>query len=104
MSEEKWQNLFSWFWDRVNFNVQNAYLCGCVKVVDIAKRYTEKGSASRRSHTRNINNGDVSVRVCIVAFLKMYEVSNGCLSRALKAQSASSGSPHSNLHRRRTQQ
>ena len=100
MSQEQRQNLFSGFWDTADFNVQNAYLCGCVKVVDIAKRYTEKGSASRRSHTRNINNGDVSIRVCMVAFLKIYEVSNGRLSRALKAQSASSGSPHSNLHRR----
>ena len=100
MSEEQRQNLFSGFWDTANFNVQNAYLCGCVKVVDIAKRYTEKGSSSRRSHTRNINNGDVSVRVCIVAFLRIHEVSNGRLSRALKTQSASLGSPHSNLRRR----
>ena len=37
VSGEQQQNLFSGFWDRANFNVQNAYLCGCVKVVDIAK-------------------------------------------------------------------
>ena len=69
-------------------------------MVEIAKRYTEKGSASRRSHTSNINNGVVSVRVCMVAFLRIHEVSNGCLSRTLNAHSANLGSPHSNLHRR----
>ena len=52
----------------------NTYVGGCVKVVDIAKRYTEKGSASRRSHTRNINKGDISVRVCMVALLRIHEV------------------------------
>ena len=100
MSEEQRQNLFSGFWDTADFNIQNAYLCGCVKVVDIAKQYTEKDSASRRSHTCNINNDDVSVRVCMVSFLRIREVSNGRLSRALKAWSASLGLPHSNLRRR----
>ena len=37
VSGEQQQNLFSGFWDRADFNVQNAYLCGYVKVVDIAK-------------------------------------------------------------------
>ena len=73
--QENSSRTYSLGFGTANFNVQNSnayYLCGCVKVVDIAKRYTEKGSASRRSHTCNINNGDVSVRVCMVAFLKIF--------------------------------
>ena len=93
ISEEQRKKLFSGFWDTGDFN---AYLCGCVKVVDIAKRTTPMGTASRCSHTRvfYVNSGQVSVRVCKIAFLRIHAVSNGRLSRALKSQSDSGGSPH----------
>ena len=41
-------------------NIQNAYMCGYVKVVQVAKRYTENGAESRRVYC--VKNGRVSVR------------------------------------------
>ena len=41
-----------------------------------------------------MKNGAFSVRVCKVAFLRIHGMSNGRLSRALKAEEAAGGSPH----------
>ena len=90
------KKLFDGFWAASDFNVQNAYMCGCVKVLEAKRRYTSQGSASRRSNTRlyYVSNGRVSVRVCKVAFLRIHAISNGRLDRALKRQADSGGSPH----------
>ena len=40
------------FWASGDFNTQNACICGCIKVVEIKRRYTAKGAASRRSNSR----------------------------------------------------
>ena len=102
VSGEQRRKIFSGFWDTADFNVQNAYICGCVKVIDIAKRYTARGAASHRSSTRvyYVSNGQVSVRVWKVAFLRLHGVSNGRLNRALKAQMANAGSPRIDLRGR----
>ena len=90
------KKLFQGFWSTGNFDVQNAYLCGCIKIEAVGRHYTSHGRPSRRSYTRAyyVNNGAVSVRVCKVAFLRIHGVSNGRLGRALKAQQDAAGSPH----------
>lgn len=92
------KKLFQGFWSTGNFDVQNAYLCGCIKIEAVGRHYTSHGRPSRRSYTRAyyVNNGAVSVRVCKVAFLRIHGVSNGRLGRALKAQQDAAGSPHTN--------
>ena len=94
--EARRERLFEGFWRSADFNAQNAYICGCVKVVEVAKRYVESGAASRRTSSRvyYVKNGRVSTRVCKVAFLRIHAISNGRLDRALKAQSESGGSLH----------
>ena len=96
MPESQRKKLFEGFWRVGDFNTQNAYVCGCVKVVEVAKRYSESGGESRRANSRvyYVRNGRVSARVCKVAFLRIHGISNGRLDRALKAQSDEGGSPH----------
>ena len=104
MSEEQRQRLFDGFWRSSDFNVQNAYICGCVKVLEISRRYTSKGSSSRRSNTRvyYMNDGRRDVRVCKTAFLRTHAVSNGRLTRALKASADNYGSPQGDRRGRHT--
>ena len=89
--------LFDGFWKTSNFDVQNAYLCGCVQVSEVKRRYMGKGSESRRRYSRQyyVKAGSVSVRVCKVAFLNIFGISNGRLDHALKAEATAGGSPHS---------
>lgn len=76
--------------------MQNAYLCGCVQLSEVKRHYTSRGSQSRRSYTRQfyVKPSGVSVRICKVAFLNIFGISNGRLDRALKAERAAGGSPH----------
>lgn len=92
------KKLFDGYWASGNFNVQSAYLCGCVKALDVKRHYTGS-QPSRRSHTRvyYVSNGTVSTRVCKVAFLRIHSISNGRLDRALRAQQKNSGSPCNDL-------
>lgn len=71
-------------------------MCGCVKFIEVARRYTPQGKQSRRRCTRvyYLNKGSVSIRVCKKAFLKIHDVSNGRLDRALRAYQNAGGSPH----------
>ena len=75
--------------------MQSAYLCGCVKTVEVKRRYTHTES-SRRSHSRvyYVSKGGLSVRVCKKAFLRIHGISNGRLDCALRAQIKNGGSPH----------
>ena len=88
--------LFFGFWSSSDFNTQNAYICGCIKVVAIKRRYTVAGSASRRTQSRvyyvQCASG-MSVRVCRKAFLQIHAVSGGRVDRALKSFVAAGGSP-----------
>ena len=76
--------------------MQSAYLCGCIKIVDIARHYNTSGSQSRRQFSREcyVSSGVVSTRICKVAFLRIHAISNGRVDRALKAQKISGGAPH----------
>jgi len=75
--------------------VQNAFICGCVKVF-ATKRSSVKSTSSRRQFSRiyYIQNGPVSERVCKTAFLSIFGISNGRLGRALSSQAAGGGAPH----------
>ena len=97
VSADQQKKLLDWFWKTSNFNVQNTYLCGCVQVSEVKWRYARSGSASRQKYTWQfyVKAGSISVRVCKVAFLNIFGISNGRLDRALKAEVAAGGSPHS---------
>jgi len=81
-----------WVWQLGSFDVQNAYICGCVKQVAVKRHYTAE---SQRNHSKvfYVNNGDVSVTICKTAFLRIHGISNGRLCRVLKGQQAFSGIP-----------
>ena len=96
VSIQQRQQLFDGFWKISHFDVQNAYLCGCVKVVDVHRRYTQSAS-SRRNYSRQyfVSNGSVSIQICKIAFLRIHATSNGRRSRALQAMQKEGGTPHS---------
>jgi len=37
VAEPQRKRLFEGFWKTADFNIQNAYICGCVKVVEVSK-------------------------------------------------------------------
>ena len=86
------QRIFSGFWELANNDTQNAYLCGCVKLLPVKRHYT---SNSRRGNTRvyYVHNGERSVRICKVAFLRLYSISSGRLTRLLANQAKHGGVP-----------
>ena len=92
LTTEQRRTIFSRFWALGNFDIQNTYLCGCVKVLPVARHYTSK---SRRGNTRvyYVNNGERSVRICKTAFLRIHGISHGRLSRVLAGQAEQGGLP-----------
>jgi len=60
------------------------------------RKYTTKEVDSRRSFTREyyVPNGEESLQVRKTAFRSIFAVSDGRINRALKAQAAAGGSPH----------
>ena len=90
------QQLFYGLWQTTDFNLQNAYICGCVKVLSVKRRYTDSPADSHRNYSRvfYVQNGPVPVKVCKQAFLKIHAITNGRLNRALKAVEKNGGSPH----------
>lgn len=38
--------LFDGFWNTSDFDVRNTYLCGCINVVEVRRRYSGKGRES----------------------------------------------------------
>ena len=86
-----------------NFDLQNAYLCGCVETI-LTKRKFTKREESRQKFSRifYVLNGAISECVCKTAFLLIFSVSNGRLSRALQAQAACGGLPHCDQRGRHT--
>lgn len=79
-----------------DFNAQNAYLCGCIKVIDPKRRYQTSPNSSRHQYSRVFykNRQGVSVRVCKKLFLRTFAISNGRMDRALRAQLNEGGSLH----------
>ena len=93
IQESQRQAIFDGFWQISNFDVQNAYLCGCVKIMNIKKRYTSTKSRRDFSRVYYINNGGVSDKICKTAFLRIHGISNGRLDRVLKGQMKQGGVP-----------
>ena len=82
------KKLFDNFWKLSNFDIQNAYLVGCVEITEVHRRYSPQGETSRRKYSREYtvrSDTMCSIPVCKTAFLRIHGVSNGRLSRALKA-------------------
>ena len=96
LTQEERKSIFDAFWATASFDVQNDYLCGCVKSLPVSRRYSPHGSHSRRQCTRvcYVTTGSVSVRICKKAFLKIHSVSNGRLDRALRPHQTGGRSPH----------
>ena len=98
VSQSQRQKLFDGFWKTANFDVQNAYLSGWIKVLEVKRRYTDSPSSSWRRHSRiyymYVQNGAVSTQIRKTAFLRIHSISNGRLYRALKAVEEAEGSPH----------
>ena len=92
VSLEQRKKLFSGFWGIGEFDVQNAYINGCVKSMPVKRHYS---STARRGTTRlyYVQNGEYSVRVCKVAFLKIHGISNGRLCRVITAAAELGGVP-----------
>ena len=92
MTLDQRKKLFSSFWELGSYDVQNAYLCGCVKVSPVQRHYR---SNSKRGNTRvyYINNGERSVRICKKAFLSIHGVSSGRITRILAGQAQQGGVP-----------
>ena len=92
LTTEQRRIIFSKFWALGNFDIQNTYLCGCVKVLPVARHYT---SESKRGNKRvyYVNNGERSVRICKKAFLRIHGISHGRLSRVLAGQAEQGGLP-----------
>ena len=64
---EQRKKIFDNFWALGVFDVQTAYLSGCVKVLNVRKRYTSSPLSSRRNFSRVFyvkNSRGVSIRVC----------------------------------------
>ena len=94
LSESCRKGLFDGFWKTANFDLQNAYLCGYVKVLPTKRKYTKAESRRHFSRVCYVQNGSVSERVCKTAFLSIFGISNGRLGRALETQTSSGGMPH----------
>ena len=75
--------------------MQNAFICGCVKVF-ATKHKDGRCTSSRRQYSRiyYVQDGQVSERVCKTAFLSIFGISNGRLGRALSSQAEAGGVPH----------
>ena len=94
MSEVTRKELFDGFWKTANFDVQNAFLCGCVKVFATKRKGVKSPSRRQFSSIYYVQNGPVSVRVCKTSFLAIFGISNGRLERALSSQAEEGGVPH----------
>ena len=92
LTVEEMKKIFKSFWELSNFDVQNAFLCGSVKISPV-KRHTSPTSKRGNTRVYYVNNGERSIRVCKTAFLRIHGISNGRLTRILDAQSKQGGVP-----------
>ena len=95
LSTEKRKSIFSGFWALGKYDVQNAYISGCIQVKPVQHRFSPHSSTSRRGNTRlyYVKDGEYSVRVCKTAFLLMHGLSNGRVSRVLQGVAHTGGFP-----------
>lgn len=86
--------LFLDFWNLSNHDLQNAYIFGCVTSIPIKRRYSDDPEKSRRQTTNiyKITVGEADVQICKKAFLAIFGISNGRLSRVMQ-QKKTCGTP-----------
>ena len=101
-TEQHWK-LFNNFWKLGNFDLQNAYISGCVKVVNTRKP-TVKLTSSLRLFSRvyYVSTNSCSVSICKIAFLHIHSISNGRLARAMKTAQSEGDTPHCDQRGRHT--
>ncbi|XP_061624867.1 uncharacterized protein LOC133475673 isoform X1 [Phyllopteryx taeniolatus] len=102
VTEEERRMIFRNFWDLGHFDLQNAFICGSVKLVGVQRRRPQRrrrdaGEAKNRSYSRkySLTAGQGGhVEVCKTFFLATLCVSNGRVDRALQKQAEKGpGSP-----------
>ncbi|XP_019741275.1 uncharacterized protein LOC109525301 [Hippocampus comes] len=94
VSEEERQVIFRNFWDMGNFDLQNAFICASVKLVNIQRRRPQHqqraaGESKNRTYSRIYSfttSQSGYVEVCKTFFLTTLCVSNGRVYRALLKQ------------------
>lgn len=92
VSEERRSEILDGFWELGDWSSQNSYICGCIKIAGVQRRYGKQDRAAaatppRRNFTRLyfVNNEDcVPVRICKKAFLALHALSNGRVTRTLQ--------------------
>ena len=62
-------------------------------MLPVKRHYTSQDSRHGNTHVYYVNNGDKSVRVCKVAFLRIHAISSSRLTRLLANQVAHGGVP-----------
>ena len=94
-STEKRKAIFEGFWALGNYDVQNAYISGCIQVKPVQRHYSPGAGSSRRGNARlyYYKDGEYSVHVCKSAFLLMHGISNGRVSRTLQGVAKMCGFP-----------
>ncbi|XP_057687901.1 uncharacterized protein LOC130913356 isoform X3 [Corythoichthys intestinalis] len=94
VSEEERRAIFHNFWDLGNFDLQNAFICASVKLVNIQRRRPQRqpqdaGEPKNRTYSRKYRLTTARsgyVEVCKTFFLATLCVSNGRVDRALQKQ------------------
>ncbi|XP_039283499.1 uncharacterized protein LOC111052342 isoform X2 [Nilaparvata lugens] len=79
VTEDQKLVLFNAFWDMGNFNMQNAYLFGCIEKIPIKRRYCQNPEASYKQNTFifkiKLQSGS-SLRVCKKSFMSIHGLQN----------------------------
>ena len=80
------EKLFVDFWNLADHDIQNTYIFGCVNINPVKRRYTDDPESSRRQATYiyKVTVGEVDVQICKKAFLAIFSISSGRLSRVIE--------------------
>lgn len=78
-----------------SYDVQNAYISGCIQVKPVQRHYSRGLGNSRRGNTRMyyVKDGEYSVHVCQKAFLLIHGLSSGRVTRVLQGVAQTGGFP-----------
>lgn len=89
---------FIGFWGSGNFDVQNVYLCGCVRVQHIKRRCSDKWGESRWKFTREYYLPNYTSMQKSILFY--FAVSDGRITQALQVQAGEVAMNHeTNYHK-----
>ena len=65
------------FYELGSFDIQNAYLHGLVRAYQPKRRYTDRGTTSRRqmSYSYYVHSQTADIKVCLTAFCSIHDIS-----------------------------